>query len=79
MTDQKRSRPASISSKASLSSLSDTVIRAGRKAKQKAIKTVKAFTALIKKPRKAQVILDSECKFSLHIICITMIYLFNFA
>ena len=47
MTDQKRKQPASISSKRSLSSLSDTVLKAGQKAKQKALKTVKSLTALI--------------------------------
>ena len=60
MTDRKCEWPASISSTRSLSSLSDTVIKAGRKAKQKAIKTVKRFTALIKKPQKSQVILDLD-------------------
>jgi len=63
MTDRKRERPALILSKRSLSSLSDTVIKAGRKAKQKAIKTVKSLTALIKKPQKSQVILDSDSEF----------------
>ncbi len=50
----------------SLSSLSDTAIKAGRKAKQTAMKTVKSFTALLKRPRKSQVIPQSEGESSLY-------------
>lgn len=67
MASQKHSRSPSVASERSLSSLSDAVIKAGCKAKQKAIKTVKSFTALLKKPRTTRVVIvsDSECKFLL--------------
>ena len=57
MASKKRDRSPS---ERSLSSLSDAAIKTSRKAKQAAIKTVKSITALIKKPRKARVIPDSE-------------------
>src|SRR5258708_4823404 len=57
MANRKHNRSPSVVSKRSLSSLSDTVIRAGHKAKQKALKTVKSFTALT-----SHVVLDSDRK-----------------
>jgi hypothetical protein len=66
MASRKHNRSPSVTSERSMSSLSDTVIRAGRKAKQKALKTVKSFTALLKKPRKTHVVSDDDRKFSIH-------------
>jgi hypothetical protein len=63
MASRKHNRSPSVTSERSMSSLSDTVIRAGRKAKQKALKTVKSFTALLKKPRKKHVVSDDDRKF----------------
>ena len=66
MASQKHSRSLSVASERSLSSLSDAVIKVGRKAKQKAIKTIKSFMALLKKPHTTRVVIvSSECKFSL--------------
>jgi len=62
MASRKHNRSPSVTSETSLSSLSDAVKKVGRKAKQKALKTVKSFTALLKKPRKAKVIIDSDRK-----------------
>ena len=59
MTNRKRERTPS---EKSLSSLSDSAIKAGRKAKQVALQTVKSITALIKKPCKTRVIPDTNCK-----------------
>ncbi len=63
MASRKYNRSPSVTSERSMSSLSDTVIRAGRKAKQKALKMVKSFTALLKKPRKRHVVSDDDRKF----------------
>jgi hypothetical protein len=60
MVSQKRDRSPSTASERSKSSLSDTAIKVGRKAKQAAIKTVKSLTALLKKPRKPRVVSDSD-------------------
>jgi hypothetical protein len=57
-----RSSSSAVSER-SLSSLSDAVIEAGRKAKQKAIKTVQSFTALLKKPRRSHIRSDEHRKF----------------
>ena len=62
MANRKHNRSLSVASERSSSSLSDTVIKAARKAKQKALKTVKSFTALLKKPRTNRVVLDSDRK-----------------
>ena len=56
---KKCQRSESITSNKSLSSLSDTAVKAGRKAKQVALKTVKSLTALLK-PRKHRVVPDSK-------------------
>ena len=61
----------------SVSSLSDTAVRVGQKAKQVAIKTVKSLTALIKTPRKSHIVPDSECK-AFVLASVTRIYLFTF-
>jgi hypothetical protein len=63
MASRKHNRSPSVTSERSMSSLSDAVIRAGRKAKQKALKTVKSFTTLLKKPRKRHVVSDDDRKF----------------
>lgn len=62
MASQKHNRSLSVTSERSLSSLLDAVKNVGRKAKQKALKTVKSFTALLRKPCKAKVIIDSDRK-----------------
>jgi len=63
MANKKCAQSPSTSSKKSQSSLSNTAIKVGRKAKQAAIKTVKSLTALIKKPQKpCPVISESEHK-----------------
>lgn len=62
MANQKHNRSPSVASERSSSSLSDTVIKAARKAKQKALKMVKSFTALLKKPHTNRVVLDSDRK-----------------
>jgi len=74
MANHKRGRTPS---ERSVSSLSDTTVRVGRKAKQVAIKTVKSLTALIKKPRKSHIVPDSECK-AFVLASVTRIYLFTF-
>lgn len=62
MSSRKHNRSPSVTSERSLLSLSDSVKKGGCKAKQKALKTVKSFTALLKKPRKRQVIINSDRK-----------------
>ena len=62
MKKAKRQRSSeSITSNKSLSSLSDAAVKAGRKAKQAAFKTVKSLTALIK-PRRRRIVPDSKSK-----------------
>lgn len=67
MANKKRNRSPSVSS------LSDTAIKAGRKAKQAAIRTVKSLTALIK-PGRRHIPSDSECEsLSLYIYRLTFL------
>jgi hypothetical protein len=60
MVNKKRTRSASPAEKSLSDSVSDSAIRAGRKAKQVALKTVKSLTALLKKPRKPRVVASDD-------------------
>ena len=63
-----RSPSTSGSSEKSLSALSDSALKVGRKAKQAAIKTVRSLAALIKRPRKRRAVPESDHKFFILIL-----------
>src|SRR5260221_3090961 len=68
MANQKHSRSPSTSEKSVSSALSASAIKAGRKAKQATLKTVKLLTALLKRPCKRRAVPESDRKFFILII-----------